>query len=79
MVIIICSILHTKQRGLCTYKNYYDLEQERERTWLSDTALAKYDGLVEPISILEACVWAVVQLRLLRDRHGQAGAPRDLS
>ena len=67
---------HIHQNKGVFVHTYCDLEQELTR--LSDTALAEYDCFVEPIAVLEACLWAVVQLRLLRDRHGQVGR-RDLS
>ena len=77
-ILTILLAIYIKQRILEQYKFTIVYSHEQELTRLSDTALAKYDGLVEPIAVLEACLWAVVQLRLLRDRHGQLGR-RDLS
>lgn len=73
---LLYSAHHIHQNKGSLYIQNCDLEQELTR--LSDTALAEYDCFVEPIAVLEACLWAVVQLRLLRDRHGQVGR-RDLS
>ena len=42
-------------------------------TRLADAALSEDDRFVEAIAVLEAGVGAVMQLRLLRDRHGEPG------